>query len=359
MTYRGRTPVVELLPMTKSEIFSLAWFCLLRTCGASEGRGVSRGGGGFPFTSVRGEDRNVGAGAASVVKPAGFCPAHKHVDGIVAKVLSRQPRPRDAELAQKGSKGAENKTPEVVDGDSLYVATLCHLTVLHDEDEHIAARLDVEQGVPASLHDALVQGVLRPLEVTHGRQVVEALVMQLVAATTGVSRADLKTTLAHQLQPLRTQGWLPAADLAIDSILTAIEPFLLPPQRPAEDSLCFEHRSPAPALHRRWCLCVRRCGAERCRACDQSACSCSNVWRGVLHTNSTLRLAAWRHYDPMAAPLDDATWGEEDGVEETKHVSKSGLPSLSCRIQRTLCSACVLACLLAWPACARDALCGK
>ncbi len=255
VTYRGRTPVVELLPMTKSQIFSLAWFCLLRTCGASAGRGVSRGGGGFPFTSVRGDEDSVGAGAAGwAVKPAGFCPTHKHVDGIVGKVLSRQPRPRDAELAQKRSKGAENKTPEAVEGDALYVAMLCHLTVLHDEGEHIAARLDVEQGVPASLRDALVQGVLRPLEVTHGREVVEALVLQLVAATTGVSRADLKTTLAHQLQPLRTQGCLPAADLAIDSILRALEPFLLPPHRPAEDSICFEHRSPpclrtsAPAL---------------------------------------------------------------------------------------------------------------
>ena len=35
--------VLELFRMTKPEIFSLAWFCLLRACGAGEGRGVSRG----------------------------------------------------------------------------------------------------------------------------------------------------------------------------------------------------------------------------------------------------------------------------------------------------------------------------
>ena len=33
-----------------------------------------------------------------------------------------------------------------MEGDALYVAMACHLTVLHDEDERIAARLQPELG---------------------------------------------------------------------------------------------------------------------------------------------------------------------------------------------------------------------
>ena len=54
-------------------------------------------------------------------------------------------------------------------------------------------------------------------------------------------------------QALRTEGWLPAADMAVDTILNALEPFLLPPQRRGEDSLFFEHRCVFRCLSRDMC----------------------------------------------------------------------------------------------------------
>ena len=43
---------------------------------------------------------------------------------------------------------------------------------------------------------------------------------------------------------------------------------------------------------------------------------------------STLRMAAWRHYDPVGAPPDSAARGEKDEVQVTKLVSSSGFLSL-------------------------------
>jgi hypothetical protein len=56
--------------------------------------------------------------------------------------------------------------------------------------------------------------------VRHGRELVEALLLQLLAATTGVPRADLKLILKHQFAPLDNAAWLPAADIAGTRVLT-------------------------------------------------------------------------------------------------------------------------------------------
>jgi len=40
--------------------------------------------------------------------------------------------------------------------------------------------------------------------------------LQLLAATTGVPRADLKLILKHHLAALDNAAWLPAADIAVD-----------------------------------------------------------------------------------------------------------------------------------------------
>jgi len=60
----------------------------------------------------------------------------------------------EGEEAEKGNKGgkSKSKTEEVVEGDALYVATACHLTVLHDEDERIAARLHPQHGSISMYH---------------------------------------------------------------------------------------------------------------------------------------------------------------------------------------------------------------
>jgi len=72
------------------------------------------------------------------------------------KVLSRHKGKGEGEgeEAEKGNKGgkSKSKTEEVVEGDALYVATACHLTVLHDEDERIAARLHPQHGSISMYH---------------------------------------------------------------------------------------------------------------------------------------------------------------------------------------------------------------
>ena len=110
-------------------------------------------------------------------------------------------------------KKAQQQEEEADGGDAAYVAAACALSVEHDEDARVAARLEE---LPPNLPDAFCLGVLEPLEVRHGRELVEALMLQLLAATTGVPRADLKLILKHQLAPLDNAAWLPAADIAVD-----------------------------------------------------------------------------------------------------------------------------------------------
>ncbi len=61
---------------------------------------------------------------------------------------------------------------EAEGGDAAYVAAACALSVEHDEDERVAARLEE---LPPNLPDAFCLGVLQPLEVRLLRGLVSAL----------------------------------------------------------------------------------------------------------------------------------------------------------------------------------------
>lgn len=204
-TYRGLVPVVELGPMAPLEIVSLACSCLARSSNS-----------GFPF--VRDSARGPGCCTATTVRPS-----RKHVEGVLEKVLSRHQAPRKARGEQEDAEVEAKTVQQVIEGDPLYVAVACHLSIMFDEDEAIRARL---QELPAALPDAFAQGILQPLEVSHGRDIVQALLLQLLAAPLGVNRADLKHILSHELAPLASPSWLPAADIAVDCILSALEPML-------------------------------------------------------------------------------------------------------------------------------------
>jgi hypothetical protein len=136
----------------------------------------------------------------------------------VTQVLSRHKSSRskgkDEEAAAEGNPRKKAQQEEEAEGgDAAYVAASCALSVEHDEDARVAARLEE---LPPNLPDAFCLGVLQPLEVRYGRELVEALMLQLLAATTGVPRADLKLILKHQFAPLDNAAWLPAADIAVD-----------------------------------------------------------------------------------------------------------------------------------------------
>ena len=133
---------------------------------------------------------------------------------MLSRHKSSRSKGKDEEVAEgKPRKKAQQEDEEAEGGDAAYVAAACALSVEHDEDARVAARLEE---LPPNLPDAFCLGVLEPLEVRHGRELVEALMLQLLAATTGVPRADLKLILKHQLAPLDNAAWLPAADIAVD-----------------------------------------------------------------------------------------------------------------------------------------------
>ena len=112
-----------------------------------------------------------------------------------------------------------------MEGEALYVAVACHVSALYEQDKEASgARLSE---LPRGLSEAFTLGVLLPLEVTHTYELVQALVLQLLAAPTGITRADLKLILRQQLSALQSKAWVPAADIAVDGVLMALEPFLL------------------------------------------------------------------------------------------------------------------------------------
>jgi hypothetical protein len=259
LTLRGTTAVFDLQALTEAELESLAWWCLLRGSGGGQGRGMEGCAGAFPLTCSAASASGASLLQLSGGRPRAFCPTPLHIRSVVDKVMSRESekKKREDEKRLAEEQGLEDKRPDLrIEGDVLYLAAACHMSAMHDEDEQIAARVSE---LPVELAEAFVQGVLVPLEVSYGLDLVEALVLQLLAATSGIPRADLKAVLAHQLAHLGTDACLPTADMAVDRVLAALHPFLLP-ARGAQDSICLEHEA--------------------------------------------LRLAAWRHYDPMAAPLD-------------------------------------------------------
>ena len=69
-------------------------------------------------------------------------------------------------------KKAQEEEEEAEGGDAAYVAAACALSVEHDEDERVAARLEE---LPPNLPDAFCLGVLQPLEVRLLRGLVSAL----------------------------------------------------------------------------------------------------------------------------------------------------------------------------------------
>lgn len=274
LTFRDATAIFELQPPTEAEATSLAWWNLLSGSGAGplqglDGHPAARG---FPLTCsfASTDSDSPHPPAFSSIAPGAFCPSPVHIRALVAKVLSREKarQQREQEKLRAEEMGVTDKRPHlVIEGDALYLSAACHLSTLHDEDDRIAARLSE---LPVELADAFVQGVLVPLEVSHGLELVESLVLQLLAAPAGVTRTDLKLILAYQLEHLGNDAWLPFADMAVDRVLAALQPFLLP-ARGAEDNICLEH--------------------------------------------ATLRLAAWRHYDPMTAPADARVLPQEEEVD--------------------------------------------
>jgi hypothetical protein len=97
----------------------------------------------------------------------------------VTQVLSRHKSSRSKGKGEE-EEAADGNPPrkkaqeeeEAEGGDAAYVAAACALSVEHDEDERVAARLEE---LPPNLPDAFCLGVLQPLEVRLLRGLVSAL----------------------------------------------------------------------------------------------------------------------------------------------------------------------------------------
>ena len=148
-----------------------------------------------------------------------------------------------------GNISNESTHTQELEGEALYVAVACHVSALYEQDKEASgARLSE---LPRGLSEAFTLGVLLPLEVTHTYELVQALVLQLLAAPTGITRADLKLILRQQLSALQSKAWVPAADIEVDGVLMALEPFLLA-SCDADGLLLFEHQSLRLAAFRRY-----------------------------------------------------------------------------------------------------------
>jgi hypothetical protein len=103
-------------------------------------------------------------------------------------------------------------------------------------------------------------------QVLHTRDLVETIVLQLLAYPRGVPYSQLKMIVKHGMRQMKdtNKGRIGYADMEVEGVMEALGPFLVPKSGVYDELVCFEHNMLRAAAYSRYvilvhvymCMCV-------------------------------------------------------------------------------------------------------